>query len=132
MVIGWLGNPSLRADCPTIHWYCNIHVACLGEINLAVRRKASGEARMAMDKKAVKEWKAQYQLINDMEREELRARLETETIEESVRRYFAWNKFVLAFARRPDVPEELQESKADHYLSLIAKWETLAQRVKNV
>ena len=44
-----------------------------------------------------------------MEREELRARLETETIEESVRRYFVWNKLVLAFARRPDVPEELQE-----------------------
>ncbi len=87
---------------------------------------------MALDKKAVKEWKAQYQLINEMEREELRARLETETIEVSVRRYFAWNKLVLAFAHRPDVPEELQESQADHYLSLIAKWETLSRRIKNV
>jgi len=90
------------------------------------------EARMALDKRAVKEWKAQYQLINEMEREELRARLETETIGESVRKYFAWNKLVFAFARSPDVPEELQESQADYYLSLIAKWETLAQRIKNV
>ncbi|GAB4505525.1 MAG: hypothetical protein Fur0043_25210 [Anaerolineales bacterium] len=87
---------------------------------------------MAMDKKAVKEWAAEYKLINEMEREELRARLETETIEESVRRYFAWNKLVLAFARRPDMPEELQELQADYYLSLIAKWETLVQRIKNV
>jgi hypothetical protein len=87
---------------------------------------------MEMDKKAVKEWKAQYQLINEMKQEELWARLETETIEESVRRYFVWNKLAVAFARRPDMPEELQESQADYYLSLIAKWETLAQRIKNV
>jgi hypothetical protein len=26
----------------------------------------------------------------------------------------------------------LQESQVDYYLSLIAKWETLAQRIKNV
>ena len=87
---------------------------------------------MALDKKAVKEWAAEYKLINEMEREELRARLETETIEESVRKYFAWNKLVVAFAHRSDPPEELQESRADHYLSLIAKWEILAQRIKNV
>jgi len=87
---------------------------------------------MALDKKAVKEWAAEYKLINEMEREELRARLESETIEESVRRYFIWNKLVLAFAHRPDMPEELQESQANHYLSLTAKWETLSRRIKNV
>jgi len=85
-----------------------------------------------MDKKAVKEWAAQYQLINEIKREESRARLATETLEESIRKYFMWNKLVVAFAHRPDTPEELQESQADHYLSLIAKWETLAQRIKNV
>jgi len=85
-----------------------------------------------MDKKAVKEWAAQYQLIHEMKREELRARLATETLEESVRKYFMCNKLVVSFAHRPDMPEELQESQADHYLSLIAKWETLAQRSKNV
>ena len=87
---------------------------------------------MTMNKKAVKEWQAEYRLINEMKQEELRTRLETETIEESVRKYFVWNKLVLAFARRPDMPEELQESQADYYLSLVAKWETLAQRIKNV
>jgi hypothetical protein len=87
---------------------------------------------MELDKKAVKEWVAEYKVINEMEREELLARLETETIEESARKYFAWNKLALAFARRPDMPEELQERQADFYLSLIAKWETLAQRIKNV
>jgi hypothetical protein len=87
---------------------------------------------MTLDKKAVREWKAEYELINAMEREELKARLETETIEESVQRYLAWNKLVLAFARRPDMPDELQESQADHYLSLIAKWELLTRRIKDV
>ncbi|MBM3181197.1 MAG: hypothetical protein FJZ86_12690 [Chloroflexi bacterium] len=87
---------------------------------------------MALDKKAVKEWAAEYKLINEMEDAELRARLDTETIEESVRRYFVWNRLALAFARRPDMPEELQESQADYYLSLIAKWETLSRRIKNV
>lgn len=87
---------------------------------------------MELTKKAVKEWKAQYALVNEAEREELRARLETETIEESVRRYFVWNKLALAFAHRPDMPAELQESQADHYLSLIAKWETFRRRLMNV
>ncbi|MFZ5820034.1 MAG: hypothetical protein ACOYYJ_09035 [Chloroflexota bacterium] len=87
---------------------------------------------MAMDKKAVQEWAAEYKIINEMEWEELRARLDTETIEDSVRKYFSWNKLVVAFARRPDLPEELQERQADHYLSMIAKWETLSRRIKNV
>jgi hypothetical protein len=85
-----------------------------------------------MDKKAVKEWAAEYKLINEMEREELRQRLPNETIEQSVRSYFAWNKLVLAFSGTPDVPEELQESRADFYLSLIEKWKKLAQRLENV
>ena len=85
-----------------------------------------------MDKKAVKDWVAEYKLINEMEREELRQRLSNETIEQSVHSYFAWNKLVLAFSGTPDEPEELQESRADFYLSLIEKWEKLAQRVKHV
>ena len=45
------------------------------------------ERRGMMDKKAVKEWAAEYKLINEMEREELEARLATETIEESIQSY---------------------------------------------
>lgn len=87
---------------------------------------------MEMDKKAVKEWKAEYKLINEMEHEELKERLAHETVEESVRSYFAWNKLVLAFSGTPDEAEELQESRADFYLSLIKKWEQIARRMKNV
>jgi len=87
---------------------------------------------MTLDKKAVQKWKAEYQLINEMEREERNERLAVETIEESVRSYFYWNKLVLAFSRSPDMPDELQESQADYYLSLIAKWEILARRIKDV
>jgi hypothetical protein len=87
---------------------------------------------MALNKKAVQEWKAEYQRINEMEREERNERLAIETIEESVRSYFYWNKLVIAFSRRPDMPDELQESQADYYLSLIAKWERLARKIKDV
>lgn len=43
---------------------------------------------MEIDKKAVKEWKAEYKLINEMEHEELKERLAHETVEESVRSFF--------------------------------------------
>jgi hypothetical protein len=75
-----------------------------------------------MDKKAVKEWAAEYKLINEMEREELRQRLLNETIEQSVRSYFAWNKLVLAF-----FPERLMNQRTTGItgrllISLIEKW----------
>lgn len=87
---------------------------------------------MALDKEAVKKWKAEYELINEMEREELKARLATETIEESIRRYFIWVKLVTAFAGSTDVPPELQESREKEVMELVNKWQLLAEGIKSV
>jgi hypothetical protein len=76
----------------------------------------------------IKEWAAMYRAVNEAEREELKLRLPRETIEESVRSYFALSKFVIALSGTPDEPEELQESRARFYLELTRKWSLLAQR----
>ena len=87
---------------------------------------------MALDKKAVKEWKAEYQIINEMEREELKLRLATETVEQSIRSYFALCQLAVSLARSTDVPPELQEEREMHYVELVVKWKRLAERLKNV
>jgi hypothetical protein len=85
-----------------------------------------------MDSKAVKEWAAEYKLINEAEREELKARLANETIERSIRSYFAMCELACAFAGSTDVPPELQEGRANHYIESTAKWKQLAERLKDV
>ena len=85
-----------------------------------------------MDSKAVKEWAAEYKLINEAEREELKARLANETIEQSIRSYFAMSELASAFAGSTDVPPELQESRENYYTELTDKWKRLAERFKDV
>jgi len=85
-----------------------------------------------MDKKAVRDWVAEYKLINEMEREELRQRLPEQTIEQSVRSYFAMCELALAFSGRPDVPHELEEARAKHYIELVNKWKRLSERLAHV
>jgi hypothetical protein len=87
---------------------------------------------MALDKKAVKDWKAAYQLINEMEREELKERLATETVEQSIRSYFAMSQLATSLAKSTDVPPELQEQRERHYIELTEKWKRLAERLKRV
>ncbi len=87
---------------------------------------------MTLDKKAVKEWKAEYELINAMEREELKERLATETVEQSIRSYFAMCQLATSLAGSTDVPPELQEERERHYIELAEKWKWLAQRPKHV
>ena len=87
---------------------------------------------MEMDKKAVKEWKAQYQLINEMEHEELKERMATETVEQSVRSYFAMCQLATSLAGSTDVPPELQEERERHYIELAEKWQRLAEKLKHV
>jgi hypothetical protein len=87
---------------------------------------------MALDKKAVQEWKAQYELINAMEREELKARLAIETVEQSIRSYFAICQLATALAGSTDVPSELQEARERHYHELTEKWKRLAERLGDV
>ncbi|KAF0106709.1 MAG: hypothetical protein FD146_2301 [Anaerolineaceae bacterium] len=87
---------------------------------------------MEIDKKAVKEWKAQYQLINEMEHEELKERLATETVEQSVRSYFAMCQLATSLAGSTDVPPEFQEERERHYIELAEKWQRLAEKLKHV
>ncbi|MFH1906239.1 MAG: hypothetical protein ABIL11_02475, partial [Chloroflexota bacterium] len=46
----------------------------------------------------IKEWAAAYRADNEAEREELKLRLPQETIEQSIRSYFAWCELALAFS----------------------------------
>jgi hypothetical protein len=87
---------------------------------------------MKITKESVKAWKAEYEKINAAEREELKTRLATETIEQSIRSYFTWVKMVTAMAGSTDVPLELQESHEEESLELFNKWRVLAERIKNV
>ena len=87
---------------------------------------------MTMDKKAVKEWAAEYKAINEMEREELKERLATETVEQSIRSYFTMCQIATSLAKSTDVPAELQERRERHYFEMAEKWTRLAQRLKHV
>lgn len=87
---------------------------------------------MTLDKKIVQAWKAEYDRINEMEREELKERLANETIEQSIRSYFAMCQLATALAGSTDVPPELQEVRERHYIELAGKWQRLAERLKHV
>lgn len=87
---------------------------------------------MKITKEAVKAWKAEYDLDNEMEREELKARLATETVEQSIRTYFAICQLATSLAGSTDVPPELEEERERFYLELEGKWKRLAERSKNV
>ena len=85
-----------------------------------------------MPEMTIKEWVAEYRAINEAEREELRLRLPQESVEESIRSYFALCKLALAFSGTPDEPVELQEARERHYGDLAHKWAALARRLDNV
>lgn len=85
-----------------------------------------------MPEMTIKEWAAEYRMINEAEREELKLRLPQETIEQSIRSYFAWCELALAFSGTPDVPVELQGAREKYYADLAHKWTVLAQRLGHV
>ena len=87
---------------------------------------------MKLNKESAKAWKAEYDLINAMEREELKARLATETVEQSIKSYFALVELVTAFAGSNEEPPELQEFREKQQMELIDKWKLLAERMPHV
>ncbi len=87
---------------------------------------------MKITKEAAKAWKAEYDLDNEMEREELKLRLATETVEQSIRSYFALCQLATSLAGSTDVPPELQEARERHYIELADKWKRIMERSKNV
>ena len=80
-----------------------------------------------MPEMTVKEWAAQYKLINEAEREDLKRRLPLEPVEESVRSYFALSRLALAFSGGADEPQELQAARARDFQNMIERWTHLAQ-----
>lgn len=87
---------------------------------------------MKITKESAKAWKAEYDLINAEEREELKVRLATETVEQSIRSYFSLLKLVNALSGSTDIPLELQEMSEKHYIDLNNKWKLLAERLGHV
>lgn len=85
-----------------------------------------------MAEMTIKEWAAAYRADNEAEREELKARLATETVEQSIRSYFTMCQLATSLAKSTDVPVELQEKREKHYLELAEKWKQLAERLKYV
>ncbi|MBI3160889.1 MAG: hypothetical protein HYZ23_00185 [Chloroflexi bacterium] len=87
---------------------------------------------MKITKESAKAWKAAYDLDNEWERGELKARLANETVEESVRKYFAICQLATSLAGSTAVPPELEESWEQFHLEMEQKWKRLAERLKNV
>lgn len=87
---------------------------------------------MKITKEAVKAWKAEYDLINTAEREELKAYLPTLTVEESLRLYFELCRMMISISGSTEEPVELQGLRARHQMDVIAKWTRLAERLKDV
>ena len=87
---------------------------------------------MKLTKKSVKAWKAEYEKINAVEREELKERLPTITREQSLRTYFELCRFMMAISGSSDEPLELHALRARDQSALIAKWKLLAERLGHV
>lgn len=87
---------------------------------------------MKLTKESVKAWKAEYDLINAMEREELKALLPTITIEQSLKSYFELCRLMISISGSSDEPAELHELRAREQAFLISKWQFLAERSKHV
>jgi hypothetical protein len=82
-----------------------------------------------MPSMTVKEWAAAYRTDNEAEREEKKIRLPQETVEESVRTYFALCELALAFSGSFNIPVELEETREKYYAGLVKKWNLLAKRL---
>ncbi len=74
----------------------------------------------------VKEWAAEYRLINEAEREELKWRLPRELPQDSIRSYLALCEFLVKLS--PDAREAFAEKRRQHYLGLEADLRKAAAR----
>jgi hypothetical protein len=76
----------------------------------------------------VKEWAEAYRRNNEWEQQERLTRLPQETIEESVRAYFALCTMLLKFANEADQDFGLWERRLEDYKTLIERWQRLARQ----
>jgi len=81
-----------------------------------------------MAQMTVKEWAAEYRRINEAEQQERIARLPQESVEESVRAYFALCTFLLKLSNEAEESAGLWERRMSDYRALIERWERLADK----
>ena len=74
----------------------------------------------------VKEWAAEYRLINEAEHEDLKRRLPLELPQDSIRGYLSLCEFVVKLS--PDAREAFAEERRQHYLGLEAHLQKAATR----
>jgi hypothetical protein len=80
---------------------------------------------MEMDKKAVKEWAAEYRLINIAEREMLKQELPLIPPGAGTLRYFRLCQFLTKLS--PDAREAFADERRVHYLALEARLRKVAE-----
>jgi hypothetical protein len=76
----------------------------------------------------IKEWAAEYRLINEAEWQDRRQRLPDEPVEQSVRAYFDLARLALSLSDSADEPAQLWPSRMAHYRELVGRWQLLAER----
>jgi hypothetical protein len=76
----------------------------------------------------IKEWAAEYRLMNEWEQQERLERLPNEPVEQSIRTYFELSQLVQVLSRTADEAAELWPLRAKHYLDLTKRWQRLARR----
>jgi len=74
----------------------------------------------------IKEWAAEYRLINEAEHEDLKRRLPLELPQDSIRGYLSLCEFVVKLS--PDAREAFAEERRQHYLGLEAHLQKAATR----
>ncbi len=81
-----------------------------------------------MAQMTIKEWAAEYRRINEAEQQERIARLPHESVEESVRAYFALCTFLLKLSNEAEESAGLWERRLGDYRALIERWRRLASK----
>jgi len=76
----------------------------------------------------VKEWAAEYRRVNEWEQQERLARLPRETVDESMRSYFALCTLLLKLSNEAEANRGLWERRMQDYVALIEKWKRLARK----
>jgi hypothetical protein len=74
----------------------------------------------------IKEWVAEYRLINEAEHEDLKQMLPRELPQDSIRSYLSLCEFVVRLS--PDAREAFAEERRQHYLGLEAHLRKAATR----
>lgn len=80
----------------------------------------------------LKEWAAAYRRANEWEQQERIAKLPYESVEDSVRSYFALCGLTLAWSQQAEESAGLWERRMRDYVLLAERWKRLARARRHV